>query len=101
MQLIPGSLIWIKKFKYQREVELFLQYYPKIRASFIITILTIDVLMIGNYGACLFIGMDLYLFSQSYYGAGDQSPYYWLTTNTSYPYSLIYGPWYYAYIYGQ
>lgn len=66
-----------------------------------LTILFIDVLMIGNYGACIFIGMDLLLYEKSYYGTGENSPYYWLTTNTAYPFSLIYGPWYYQYIYGQ
>jgi len=57
--------------------------------------------MIANYGACIFIGMDALLYDKSYYGTGENSPWYWLTTNTSYPYSLIYGPWYYEYIYGQ
>lgn len=66
-----------------------------------LTIMFIDVLMIGNYGACIFIGMDLYLYHESFYGTGENSPYYWLTTNTAYPISLIYGPWYYQYIYGQ
>ncbi len=101
LQLFTAGLIWIKKFKYQNEVEVFLQYRPGIRAAFMLSILFIDVLMVGNYGACIFIGMDLFLYSESYYGTGENSPYYWLTTNTAYPYSLIAGPWYYQYIYGQ
>lgn len=57
--------------------------------------------MIANYGACIFIGMDVLLYDISYYGTGEDNPWYWLTNNSSYPYSLIYGPWYYEYIYGQ
>ena len=95
MQLVPAALIWIKKFKYQREGETTLQYKSTIRSLFTLTILSADVIMIANYGACIFIGMDALLYDKSYYGTGENSPWYWLTDNTSYPYSLIYGPWYY------
>jgi hypothetical protein len=99
MQLISGALIWVKKFKYQAQIVSYLQYSTGLRAGFILFILFIDVLMIGNYGACIFIGMDLLLYKFSYYG--DNTAYYWLTNNTSYPNSLIDGPWYFQYIYGQ
>jgi len=99
MQLITAGIIWIKKFKYQSQIISFLQYRAGLRAAFMLFILFIDVLMIGNYGACIFIGMDILLYNQNYYG--DNSAYYWLTNNTSYPNSLITGPWYYQYIYGQ
>ena len=62
LQLIPAVLLWVKKFKYQREIEFMLQYRPGVRTSFTLIILTIDVLMIGNYGACIFIGMDILLY---------------------------------------
>ena len=64
-----------------------------------LVILFIDVLMIGNYGACLFVGMDILLYNAQYYGSN--TAYYWLSNNTSYPISLINGPWYYQYIYAQ
>jgi hypothetical protein len=99
LQLIPGALIWVKKFKYQNEIIAFLQYQAGLRAAFMLFILFIDVLMIGNYGACIFIGMDILLYNQQYYG--NNEAYYWLSNNTSYPFSLINGPWYYQYIYGQ
>jgi hypothetical protein len=64
-----------------------------------LVILFSDVLMIGNYGACIFIGLDILLYNHQFYGSNDA--YYWLTNNPSYPFSLISGPWYYEYIYGQ
>ncbi len=83
MQLIPGALIWIKKFKYQAEIINYLQYQAAARAGFMLFILFIDVLMIGNYGACIFVGMDMLLYRIQYYGLN--SAYYWLSNNTSYP----------------
>lgn len=99
LQLISGGLLWVKKFHYQAEVITYLQYSPTARVMFILVVLFSDVLMMGNYGACVFIGMDVLLYNASYYGTNDA--YYWLTNNTSYPISLITGPWYYQYIYGQ
>ena len=62
-------------------------------------ILFIDALMFGNFGACIFIWMDVYLYNESYYGTNTL--YYWLTNNADYSNSLINGPWYYQYVYGQ
>jgi len=93
LQFIPGVLLWIKKFKYQAEITDYLQYQLTIRLIFMLVILFSDVLMIGNYGACIFIGLDILLYNHQFYGSNDA--YYWLTNNTSYPFSLISGPWYY------
>ena len=60
-----------------------------------------DALIFGNYGACLFIFMDIQLYDASFYGTGTSSPYYWLTDNTSYPNPLIQGPWLSALVYAQ
>lgn len=64
-----------------------------------LVVLFSDVLLIGNYGACVFIGIDVLLYNANYYGSN--TAYYWLTNNTSYPLSLINGPWYFQYIYAQ
>ena len=99
LQIISAVLLWTKKFRYQAQVITYLQYSPTARIVFMLVVLFSDVLMIGNYGACVFIGIDVILYNASYYGS--YSAYYWLTNNTSYPLSLITGPWYYQYIYGQ
>jgi hypothetical protein len=99
LQLVSGGLLWVKKFRYQYLVINYLQYSPTTRVVFMLVVLFSDVLMIGNYGACIFIGIDLLLYNISFYGTS--SAYYWLANNTSYPISLITGPWYYQYIYGQ
>ena len=57
--------------------------------------------LFGNYGACIFVGMDILLYREQYYGTGLGSPFYWLTNNQNYPQQLMTGPWYYEYIYGQ
>lgn len=99
LQLITGGLLWVKKFRYQSQVTTYLQYSPVARVIFMVVSLFSDVLMMGNYGACIFIGIDLLLYNSNYYGSN--SAYYWLSNNTSYPINLIAGPWYYQYIYGQ
>lgn len=99
LQLISGGLLWIKKFKYQAQIINYLQYQSTIRIIFTLLILFSDVLMIGNYGACIFIGIDLILSNSQYYGSN--TAYYWLSNNTNYPINLVTGPWYYQYIYGQ
>lgn len=99
LQLLTAGLLWVKKFSYQGQVTTYLQYSPIARVIFTVVSLFSDVLMMGNYGACIFIGMDLLLYNNSFYGTSQA--YYWLTNNTSYPLSLISGPWYYQYIYGQ
>jgi hypothetical protein len=101
LQIVTAGLLWVKKFEYQTQIEVYLQYYPGLRAVFLLFFLFVDALMLGNYGACLFIWLDVYLYSISYYGTGTSSPYYWLTNNVDYGNSLINGPWYDMYVYGQ
>ena len=69
IQLISAGLIWVKKFKYQNQIINYLQYQPIARIAFTLLVLFVDVLMIGNYGACIFIGMDLILYNKQYYGS--------------------------------
>lgn len=95
LQLIPGALIWKKKFKYQHEI---ISYQVGLRIVFMLFVLFADILMVGNYGACVFVGIDIVLYNKQYYGNNDA--YYWLTNNSSFPFNLINGPWYYQYIYG-
>lgn len=76
-----------------------MQYRRALRTGFILTVLFLDVLMIGNYGACLFVGMDLLLQRISFYG--DDPTYYWLSNNTAYPVNLIGGLWFVQYVYAQ
>jgi len=55
-----------------------------------------DALLFGNYGACIFIGMDVLLANAQYYGPTSEanpSEYYWLSTNTDYSGYLMNGPW--------
>ena len=59
----------------------------------------VDVLLIGNFGACIFVGMDLYLWRIQYYG--DQSQYYWLSNDSSYAIPLMDGPWILQYVMAQ
>lgn len=39
-----------------------LQYHARVRTVFMIVVLFLDVLLVGNYGACIFIGIDLVLY---------------------------------------
>lgn len=58
-----------------------------------------DVLMIGNIGACLFVGMDLLLWQLQYYGSNPA--YYWLSNDAAYDVNLIDGPWILQYVFAQ
>ena len=68
-----------------------LQYQKKVRIFFILTMLGLDVLLIGHFGACIFVGIDLLLWRTQYYGNDPQ--YYWLSNNSMYTIDLIAGPW--------
>lgn len=76
-----------------------LQYHKKFRIFFILFMLGCDVLLIGHFGACIFVGIDLLLWRLQYYGNDPQ--YYWLSNNSMYEPSLIDGPWVLQYIYAQ
>ena len=58
-----------------------------------------DVLLIGHFGACIFVGIDLLLWRMQYYGNNPQ--YYWLSNNSMYTPDLIDGPWVLQYVYAQ
>lgn len=76
-----------------------LQYQKKVRIFFILTMLGLDVLLIGHFGACIFVGIDLLLWRTQYYGNDPQ--YYWLSNNSMYTIDLITGPWVLQYVYAQ
>lgn len=76
-----------------------LQYHKKSRIFFILFMLGCDVMLIGHFGACIFVGIDLFLWRTQYYG--NQPQYYWLSNNSMYEPSLIDGPWILQYIYAQ
>lgn len=61
LQFIPLILIWIKKSKCQEEVEYILQFNKGVRTALVVFLLLADGLIFGNYGACVFIGMDVLL----------------------------------------
>lgn len=62
--------------------------------------LAFDVLLIGHFGACIFVGIDLLLWRIQYYG--NNPTYYWLSTNSMYEPNLIDdGRWILQYIYAQ
>ena len=58
-----------------------------------------DIMLIGNFGACIFLGMDLLLWDLQYYG--DNGQYYWLINDSSYSVNLIDGPRGQQYVFAQ
>lgn len=76
-----------------------LQYRRKFRTFFILFMLACDVMLIGHFGACIFVGLDLLLWRTQYYG--NDPRYYWLSRNTMYSVDLIDGPWVLQYVYAQ
>ncbi len=92
-------LLWIKKFKYVKEIINILQYQRMQRIVFTLGTLFIDVLMQGHYGACIFSRMDLSLWAEQYYG--NNIAYYWLSNNNNYAVNLMNAPWYNQYVYAQ
>lgn len=57
-----------------------------------------DVMLIGHFGACIFVGIDLLLWRTQYYG--NNPDYYWLSNNGMYI-NLMDGPWIVQYVYAQ
>lgn len=76
-----------------------LQYQKYTRITFIIFMLMCDVLLIGNFGACIFLGLDLLLWRTQYYGNNPQ--YYWLSNDSAYSTNLIDGPYVLQYVFAQ
>lgn len=99
IQLIPIVLLFIKKFKCQGEIVGSLQYYKNFRNFFIILMLGCDMMQLGNFGACMFLGLDLLLWRLQFFGNNPQ--YYWLSNDSSYSVDLIDGPWVAQYVYAQ
>ena len=64
-----------------------------------LTVLFIDVLLLGHFGACLYIGMDIAMWNSQYYGSNTN--YYWLSNNNNYAVNLMNGDWYDQYVYAQ
>lgn len=99
VQLIPVVLLFFKKLRLQKEIARSLQYRTNARYTFTLIMLGCDVMMVSNFGACIFLGLDLLLWRLQYYG--DNSQYYWLSNNSSYSVDLIGGPWIVQYVFAQ
>lgn len=92
-------LLYIKKAKNQREILDILQYNRTFRNFIELTLLGCDVMLMGHYGACIFVGLDLLLWRLKYYGG--ESAYYWLSNDSSYSVDLMDGPWILQYVFAQ
>jgi hypothetical protein len=58
-----------------------------------------DVMLLGNFGACLFLGIDILLWRLQFF---ESNPiYFWLSNNTSYSIDLMDGPRIAQYVYAQ
>lgn len=99
LQLVPATILYFKKFKNQAEIVSQLQYERRARIIFILVMLGCDILLIGHFAACIFVGLDLLLWKLQYYGNNLQ--YYWLSNNSMYSLNLLQGPWIDQYIYAQ
>ena len=99
LQLVPAVLLYIKKAKNEREILGMLQYHRTFRNVIELSILGCDVMLIGNYAACIFVGLDLLLWRLQYYG--NNSQYYWLSNDSAYSEDLIGGPWILQYVFAQ
>lgn len=58
-----------------------------------------DVMLLGNFGACVFLGLDLLLWRLQFFGNDPQ--YYWLSNDSSYSVDLMDGPWIQQYVFAQ
>lgn len=58
-----------------------------------------DVMLLGNFGACIFLGIDLLLWRIQFFGNNPQ--YYWLSNDSSYSVDLMNGPAVAQYIFAQ
>lgn len=88
-----------KKSYYQSEILREVQHKSGLLHALSISLLTIDALVIAHFCACFFIGIDLSLYAQQYYG--NNTSLYWLSNNADYINNLFGGLWYIQYIYGQ
>lgn len=99
LQLIPLVLLFVKKFKCQTEIIRVLESQYISRIVFILGMLGCDVMLLGNFGACLFLGIDILLWRLQFF---ESNPiYFWLSNNTSYSIDLMDGPRIAQYVYAQ
>ena len=63
LQLVPLLLLWKRKFLCEDELQIRLQYRSGIRSMFAMVLLFADALILGSYGACIFIVMDKVLYN--------------------------------------
>lgn len=56
-------------------------------------------MLLGNFGACIFLGIDLLLWRIQFFGNNPQ--YYWLSNDSSYSVDLMNGPAIAQYVYAQ
>lgn len=76
-----------------------IQSQKNLRIFFVLTMLGVDVMLIGHFGACIFVGLDLLLWRLQTYGPNPD--YYWLSNDSMTPVDLMKGPWVLQYIYAQ
>jgi hypothetical protein len=76
-----------------------LEYRRNARIIFTLGMLGCDVMLLGNFGACIFLGIDLLLWRLQFFGNNPQ--YYWLSNNSSYSVDIMSGPWIVQYIFAQ
>lgn len=71
-----------------------------LRIVFTLGMLGCDVMLLGHFGACVFLGIDLLLWRLQYFGNNQQ--YYWLSNNSMYSsIDLMGGPQIVQYVYAQ
>lgn len=87
LQIISIILLTVKKFKCQAEITRSLEYRRTLRIVFTLGMLGCDVMLLGNFGACIFMGIDLLLWRLQFFGNNPQ--YYWLSNDSSYPVNLM------------
>lgn len=76
-----------------------LVYRRTARNIFTLGMLGCDVLLMGNFGACIYLGLDLLLWRLQFYGNNPQ--YYWMSNNSIYSVDIMQGPWIVQYVYAQ
>ena len=98
IQLVPAVLLYIKKAKNEREILDMLQYHRTFRNFIELTLLGCDVMLMGHYGACIFVGLDLLLYRLQVYSNPMN---YWLINDSSFSEDLIGQSWVLQYIFAQ
>ena len=95
---VPLFLTWIKKYQIQHEFIHSIQYYKKLRILAKIFLLSCDLLLIGHYGACLFLKIDELLQANNVYANQEL---YWYNINDPSDFTEYNGHWYLYYLFAQ